>query len=65
MLLDLEDVQIRVRIVRIADDKIRLTLEYPRAETYRNRVMNALADLLRPAPTTAITPKKPAELSRS
>lgn len=46
MLLDFADLQIRTRIVRIAPGKARLTLDYP--TVYRDRVMTALSDLLRP-----------------
>ena len=49
MLLDLEDVQIRASIRRVASDRIRLVLEYPREDHYRDRVLAALADLLRPS----------------
>lgn len=50
MLLDLEDVNIRARIALAPRDRVRLTLEYPHLPRYRDRVLNALADLLRPSP---------------
>lgn len=50
MLLDLDDVQIRARLSSLSHDRIRLTLDYPRRADYRDKIMNALADLLRPSP---------------
>jgi len=49
MLLDLEDVRVRVFTRRMPHDRARLTLDYPRTEEYRRRVLDALADLLREA----------------
>lgn len=46
MLLDLENV--RARIVLTADDRMRLTLEYPCQPVYRERVLAALSELIRP-----------------
>lgn len=48
MLLDLDDVRIISRFTYIRGDRIRLTIEYPRTTEYRDRIMDALADILRP-----------------
>jgi hypothetical protein len=50
MVLDLEDLRIRASLRRLTGDRVRLVLDYPAEECYRNRVLKALADLLRPAP---------------
>ncbi len=56
MLLDLEDANIRARLVLVSKDRLRLTVEYPRS--HRDRVMAALSDLLRPrALPTRLRPK--------
>lgn len=49
MLVDLQDANLRARISCIAGDKYRLVLDYPRDPAYRDRVLSALSDLLRPA----------------
>ena len=49
MVLDIEDVELHARISRITGDRIRLVLEYPRQPEYRDKVMLALSELLRPA----------------
>lgn len=48
-MLDLQDANLRARISCITDDRYRLVLDYPRDPTYRDRVLSALSDLLRPA----------------
>lgn len=47
MLLDLENV--RARITLTPHDTMRLILEYPCLPYYRNRVLAALAELIRPS----------------
>lgn len=47
MLLELEDTDIRAKITLIDKNRVRLTIDYPRETRYRDRVMAALADLLR------------------
>ena len=49
MLVDLQDANLRARISCITDDRYRLVLDYPRDPAYRDRVLSALSDLLRPA----------------
>ena len=48
MILELEQFTARIGLTR--DDRMRLTLEYPCEPAYRDRVMQALADLIRPTP---------------
>jgi hypothetical protein len=48
MLLDLEDPGIRARISGLSGGRTRLVIEYP-TERYRDTVLAALADMLRPA----------------
>lgn len=48
MYLDLADIQIRASIKRISGDRIRLVLEYPREDVYRDKIMSALSELLKP-----------------
>ena len=48
MLLDIDDERLRLRVTFPAPDRARLTIEYPREEAYRRRVLAALSDLLRP-----------------
>ena len=51
MLLSLEDSLVRARVSRLSGNRLRLTLDYPCDPQYRDRVMTALADLLRPVPS--------------
>jgi hypothetical protein len=46
MFLDLGD--IRAKIVVTPDDRMRLTIDYPCLPAYRERIMAALSDLLKP-----------------
>lgn len=48
MLLDLTDKDFRARVSLIKNDRYRLTLDYPRTGPARDRIVAALADLLRP-----------------
>lgn len=48
MLLDLEDERLRARITRLSGDRARLVLDYPAEARYRDAVLTALSDLLRP-----------------
>lgn len=50
-MFDLHDPNLSARISSIAGDKYRLTLEYPCDPVYRDRVLAALSDLLKPAET--------------
>ncbi len=62
MLLDLQDIQAKIVLTR--DDRMRFTLEYPCASPYRERVMAALSEILRPVYDGAefpIFPRKPTE----
>jgi hypothetical protein len=59
MLFDLDDVDVKARIVPCAQNRVRLTLEYPREPKYRDMVLSALCEMLRPAPP------KPASRKRS
>lgn len=61
MLLDIEDERVRLKLTFPSQSTARLTLEYPREEAYRVRVMAALAAMLHPdrpgaAPQPAVTP---------
>lgn len=49
MTLDLEDRLIRVRLRTLSDGNSRLVLDYPSEPRYRDAVLTALADLIRPA----------------
>ena len=49
MLLDLADVRIRGRISPISGGRVRLVLDYPHEAQYRDKVMIALSEILRPA----------------
>jgi hypothetical protein len=49
MVLDLEDPGIRARISGLSGGRTRLVLEYP-TQRYRDTVLTALAEMLRPAP---------------
>lgn len=51
MILDLADKEIRVRLAPVSGGCVRLTLDYPNEPHYRDRVMQALSDLLRPPST--------------
>ena len=48
MVLELEQFTARISLTR--DNRMRLTLEYPGEPAYRDRVMQVLADLIRPTP---------------
>ena len=48
MLLDLQDTDIRAKLLPHGDDQMRLQIDYPRTAEYRDRVRAALADLLMP-----------------
>lgn len=45
MTIDLYDPRLKATI-RATGDRVKLTLEYPREDVYRNIVLRALADLL-------------------
>lgn len=47
MLLSLEDKAIQVRLSSISGGRTRLVLDYPDGNKYRDRIMTALAELLR------------------
>ncbi len=49
MLLDLGDERFRARTQLIRGDRVRLVLEYPAEDRYRNTIRADLAELLRPA----------------
>jgi hypothetical protein len=50
MKVDVQDEGLRVRMDFPRNGMVRLTVDYPQEAYYRNRVMTALADLLRPTP---------------
>lgn len=49
MLLDLEDERVLARIRRLNGDRVRLVVEYPAEARYREAVLSALAELIRPS----------------
>ena len=51
MKLDLEDRRIRMTIKPLSDGRHRLTLDYPAEPVYRDKVLKALSDFLRPSDT--------------
>lgn len=54
MLLDLAEPGIQARITLLKGDRVRLVLDYPSEAPYRDKVLSALSEILRPA-----TPQPP------
>lgn len=48
MLLELEDGRVRIRLSSVIGNKLRLVMDVPREKIYRERILTALADFLRP-----------------
>ena len=48
MMIDLDDVRIRGSVRRTPNNMARITIDYPREEPYRRRIMSALAGLIDP-----------------
>lgn len=61
MTLDLLDLNIRARVFATAPHLVHLNIRYPNTPEYRDRVLGALADILRPA--GILNSKQPSEVS--
>ena len=55
MLLELNDSDIVVKLLPRSDDRMRLTIDYPRTPEYRDRIQGALGDLLKPKTRQVVT----------
>jgi len=63
MVIDLLDNNLRIRHNTFSGGRARLTIDYPAGTPYRERIMQALGDLLRPTP--AEPPFQPTEPQQS
>lgn len=59
MLLSLEDERVRIRLARVMNNRLRLTMDFPREPHYRNRVLAAHADFLSGPPRDTVPQNPP------
>jgi hypothetical protein len=53
MVLDLEVERIKATLRRLPENRVKLTIEYPSEPYFRNKVLSALSDLIRPTEVVA------------